>query len=75
MDTPEFRPALQATDGNSLAAQRAALEAAGAETVFEEAYTGTTTRRPEMDRLMNLLQDGDTLMVTKLDRIASSCAR
>ncbi len=66
---------LQATDGNSLEAQRKALEAAGAKKVFEEAYTGTTTKRPELEKLVSLLQAGDTLMVTKLDRIARSLVR
>ncbi|MCR5564024.1 MAG: recombinase family protein [Desulfovibrio sp.] len=63
---------LQATDGNSLEAQRVALEAAGAEKVFQEVCTGSTTRRPQLEKLVGLLEAGDTLMVTKLDRFARS---
>ena len=62
----------QATDGNSLEAQEAALKAAGAEVIYREAFTGTKKHRPELDKLMSILQDGETLVVTKLDRMARS---
>jgi len=62
----------QAKDGNSLEAQEAALKAAGAEKVYSDAFTGTTANRPQLDRLMSVLRHGDTLIVTKLDRIARS---
>lgn len=62
----------QARDGNSLEAQERALVAAGCEEVVSEAYTGTTTDRPEFDRLIGRVESGDTLVVTKLDRIARS---
>lgn len=60
----------QATDGNSLEAQSEELRAAGATEIFSDTYTGTTTDRPELTRLLSVLQEGDTLIVTKLDRIA-----
>ena len=56
--------------GNSLEAQREALLAAGCDEVVEEAFTGTRIDRPKLDVLMARLSDGDTLVVTKLDRIA-----
>lgn len=65
----------QARDGNGLDVQRAALEAAGAEVIYEEAFTGTKKERPELSRLLDDLQSGDTLVVTKLDRIARSASQ
>ena len=62
----------QAKDGNSLEAQEQELRAAGAVEVVSDAYTGTVTDRPQLDRLLSILKEGDTLMVTKLDRIARS---
>lgn len=60
----------QAEDGNSLEAQKEILEKEGASSVFCEAYTGTTTERPKLQELLSILSEGDTLIVTKLDRIA-----
>ncbi len=60
----------QLRDGNSLDAQHEALSEAGCAEIVQEAFTGTTTDRPEFDALLDRLQDGDTLVVTKLDRIA-----
>lgn len=65
----------QARDGNGLDVQRTALEAAGAEVVYEEAFTGTKKDRPELSKLLDDLQSGDTLVVTKLDRIARSASQ
>ena len=48
------------------------LSLAGAEKIYTDAYTGTQTHRPELDKLIGVLQDGDTIVVTKLDRIARS---
>lgn len=62
----------QKKDGNSLEAQKTSLEAAGAQTIIEEQFTGTTTNRPAFTALLNRLQTGDTLIVTKLDRFARS---
>ncbi len=64
----------QAKDGNSLEDQKQKLIAAGAkdENIVEEHYTGTTTNRPEFNKLVEKLQPGDTLVVTKLDRFARS---
>ena len=60
----------QAKDGNSLAAQERDLKNAGAVEIFSDAFTGKKKDRPELDRLLRQMQDGDTLIVTKLDRIA-----
>lgn len=58
--------------GNSLEDQRQQLIDRGCGKVVEEQYTGKTTDRPELDKLLAELEAGDTLMVTKLDRLARS---
>ena len=62
----------QAKDGNSLEFQQNAVKAAGAKIVFSDAFTGTKTHRPELDKLLADIQPGDKIIVTKLDRIARS---
>lgn len=58
--------------GNGLESQIAEMKAAGGEKFYSDAYTGTECSRPEFDRLLEELEPNDTLMVTKLDRIARS---
>lgn len=65
----------QAKDGNSLEAQEIALRAAGATKIYADAFTGTKAHRPELDKLMKVMQSGDTMVVTKLDRIARSATQ
>lgn len=65
----------QARDGNSLEKQQEQLKAAGAEKIYLDAYTGTKKHRPEFDKLMTIVSDGDTVIVTKLDRIARSATQ
>lgn len=62
----------QARDGNSLEDQTAKLEEAGVTSVFVDAYTGTKLDRPEFSKLLATLSKGDTMVVTKLDRISRS---
>lgn len=62
----------QARDGNSLEYQEQELRSAGAEKIFTDTYTGKVTERPELEKMLQLLQEGDTFVVTKLDRIARS---
>lgn len=65
----------QAKDGNSLEAQTKALKEAGATTIYADAFTGTKTDRPEFDKLLKKIKEGDTLIVTKLDRFARSMSQ
>lgn len=65
----------QAKDGNSLEAQEKALKESGAIEIYVDAFTGTKTDRPEFEKLMNKIQSGDTLIVTKLDRFARSMSQ
>lgn len=62
----------QAKDGNSLEAQEKLLKESGAEKIFVDSFTGTKLERPEFDKLLNQINSGDTLIVTKLDRFARS---
>lgn len=62
----------QANNGNSLEEQIAQLKAAGATVIVDEYFTGTTTNRPKFKELIEKIDTGDTLMVTKLDRFARS---
>lgn len=65
----------QQRDGNSLESQEKALREAGAEVIYTEAFTGTKKDRPKFSELLEMLQPGDTLIVTKLDRFARSIAQ
>ena len=60
----------QQLNGNSLEEQEKALRDAGAEEVVLETYTGTKIERPLFTPLLEKLEEGDTLFVTKLDRFA-----
>ena len=62
--------ATQGRDGNSLEDQVAALEKYGCQEIIEEAFSGKTMERPKFQRLLDRLQEGDTLVVCKLDRFA-----
>ncbi|SCB91897.1 Site-specific DNA recombinase [Fictibacillus enclensis] len=55
-----------------LEVQIQALQAEGYEVIYKERFTGTKTDRPEFNKGLETLQEGDTLVVTKLDRIARS---
>src|SRR4029434_1676457 len=55
------------------AAQVEALKAAGCEKIYSEKQSGKSRDgRPEFGKLMKALLPGDTVVVTKLDRLARS---
>lgn len=58
------------TAGQSLNEQKETLKIAGADMIFSEKYSGTTTSRPQFEKLINLIEPNDTLIITKLDRFA-----
>jgi len=60
------------TGGQDLAAQRAALTAAGCDRIVEEVGSGGDRARPVLAALLASLGRGDTLVVVRLDRLARS---
>ena len=62
----------QAKDGNSLEAQEKTLRENGATEIYADSFSGARLDRPQLKIMLQKLSDGDTLMVTKLDRIARS---
>jgi len=65
----------QEKNGNSIEAQEQAVREAGATEIYSDAFTGTTTDRPELTKLLDKIGKGDKLIVTKLDRIARSATQ
>lgn len=55
-----------------LEGQLQALENEGCKKIFQDKLTGTNKDRPEFQRLLQELEAGDTLVITKLDRFARS---
>jgi len=49
-----------------------ALIQQGASKVFIDTYTGTKMSRPEFDKALDYLREGDLLVVTRLDRLGRS---
>lgn len=64
----------QAKDGNSLEYQIEKLELEGCTEIYQDAYTGTKSERPNFTKLLDKLVEGDTLVVTKLDRFSRSAS-
>ena len=60
----------QMKNGNSLEDQVRQLQEAGAQEIVTDSYTGTKMGRPQFTALLERLQQGDKLIVTKLDRFA-----
>ena len=60
------------TDGQSVDAQVRELKAAGAQKAWRETASGAKTDRVQLRRVLDQLDAGDVLMVTRLDRLARS---
>ena len=60
------------TLAQDLNTQLQALENEGCDTIYSEKFTGIKTNRPEFTLLLKKLEEGDTLVITKLDRFARS---
>ena len=65
----------QAKDGNGLESQEKLLRDNGAEEIYKDSFTGMETDREELNKLVNKLQEGDTLIVCKLDRLGRSLSK
>ena len=61
------------TEDQDCSIQEEALKAAGADTVRSERKSGTTKEgRTELATVLDFLREGDTLLVTRIDRLARS---
>ena len=61
------------TIDRDLSIQKAALTAAGCAIIRDEKVFGTSTEgREELKTLLQFLREGDTLVVTRIDRLAPS---
>src|SRR5699024_3988949 len=55
-----------------LRSQMKMLEEENCDFIYTEKFTGTKMDRKEFNKLLDVLEEGDTLVVTKLDRFARS---
>lgn len=60
------------TDYQNLDAQTDALMVAGARKVFADKISGSRRTRPELDKMLDQLREGDVVIVSKYDRLARS---
>ena len=60
------------TNGQDLALQHEALKAVGCTKVYAEKLSGARSDRPQLARMLRALEAGDTVVVTRLDRLARS---
>jgi len=60
------------TQDQHFALQREALETAGCQKIFEDKLSGSRADRPGLIAALEMLRDGDTLVVWKLDRLGRS---
>lgn len=57
-----------------LEAQLRDLQAAGCTKIFQEELSSVASKRPELERALEFVREGDVLVITKLDRLARSVA-
>jgi DNA invertase Pin-like site-specific DNA recombinase len=60
------------TNDQNLSLQKEALEKCGCEKIYEDKVSGTRANRPGLDKALEMLREGDTLVVWKLDRLGRS---
>lgn len=60
------------TEDQYLDLQRDALQRAGCGVIYEEASSGKSAERPELEQCRKALRTGDTLVVWRLDRLGRS---
>jgi DNA invertase Pin-like site-specific DNA recombinase len=67
-----FGYARVSTDIQNLDLQVDNLKKAGCTEIFQEKISGSTKERPELNKLLDKLRDGDTIVVWRLDRLGRS---
>ena len=60
------------TNDQTTSLQKDALEKAGCNRIFIDVASGAKAHRPELDHMLDLLREGDTVVVWKLDRLGRS---
>ena len=60
------------THEQNLDLQKDALEKAECERIFVEQMSGSSSNRPELNKTIDMLREGDTLVVWRLDRLGRS---
>ena len=60
------------TQDQNLQLQIDALQSAGCEMIFKEKVSGAKVKRPELERMLQMLRKDDEVVVFKLDRIGRS---
>ncbi|WP_340642369.1 recombinase family protein [Photobacterium damselae] len=60
------------TEEQNLELQKDSLLKHGCQKIFEDQISGTRANRPGLDKTLEMLRDGDTLVVWKLDRLGRS---
>ena len=60
------------TQDQNLDLQRQALEQAGCKKIYEDKLSGSRADRPGLAQALDMLREGDTLVVWKLDRLGRS---
>lgn len=60
------------TDDQTTDLQRDALERAGCDRILTDVASGARAHRPELDHMLDLLREGDAVVVWKLDRLGRS---
>lgn len=60
------------SSGQKLDVQMAKLIILGCDRIYKEKASGTSTKRPQLEACLDYVREGDTLIVTKLDRLARS---
>lgn len=60
------------TTGQKLDVQLAALKGSRCDKIFQEKVSATSHQRPELDKMLAYVREGDVVVITKLDRLGRS---
>lgn len=60
------------TAGQNLEGQCDSLLQAGCERIYSEKISGVKAQRPELERMLDALREGDTVVITELTRLGRS---